>query len=35
MGSGFRDLLVYQKGFILAMEIFELIKSYVKQPRKI
>jgi len=28
MASGFRSLLVIKKGFSLAMEIFELIKSF-------
>ena len=28
MTSGFRNLLVYQKAFSLAMEIFELVKSF-------
>lgn len=33
MGSGFRDLLVYQKGFSLAMEIYELIKSFPSEEK--
>jgi four helix bundle protein len=33
MASGFRSLLVYQKGFSLAMEIFELIKSFPSEEK--
>jgi len=33
MGSGFRNLLVYQKGFFLAMEIYELIKSFPSEEK--
>lgn len=33
MGSGFGDLLVYQKGFSLAMEIYELIKSFPSEEK--
>lgn len=33
MGSGFKSLLVYQKGFALAMEIFELIKSFPSEEK--
>jgi len=28
MATGFRNLIVYQKAFSLAMNIFELIKTY-------
>ncbi len=28
MATGFRNLIVYKKAFALAMDIFELIKSY-------
>ena len=31
--SGFRDLIVYQKAYKLAMEIFELTKSFPKEER--
>jgi four helix bundle protein len=30
---GFRDLIVYQKSFALAMKIFELTKSFPKEER--
>jgi len=33
MGSGFRDLLVYKKGFSLAMEIYELINSFPSEEK--
>jgi four helix bundle protein len=33
MGSGFRNLLVYQKGFSLAMEIFEVVKSFPSEEK--
>ncbi len=33
MGSGFRDLLVYKKGFSLAMEIYKLIKSFPSEEK--
>ncbi len=33
MASGFRNLLVYQKGFSLAMEIYELIKSFPSEEK--
>ena len=37
--NSFKDLIVYQKAYTLAMEIFELSKAFpkeekVKQPRK-
>lgn len=31
--SGFRDLIVYQKAYKLAMEIFELTKSFPREER--
>jgi len=31
--SGFRDLLAYQKGYRLAMEIFEISKSFPKEEK--
>jgi four helix bundle protein len=31
--QGFRDLIVYQKSYILAMEIFEIIKSFPKEEK--
>ena len=31
--SGYRDLIVYQKSYILAMEIFEITKSYPKEEK--
>ena len=30
---GFRDLIVYQKSYALAMEIFEITKSYPKEEK--
>ena len=33
MGSGFRSLMVYQKGFSLAMEIYEFIKSFPSEEK--
>jgi four helix bundle protein len=30
---GFRDLIVYQKSYKLAMEIFEIIKTYPKEEK--
>jgi len=33
MATGFRNLIVYQKGFALAMEIFELSKSFPKEEQ--
>jgi four helix bundle protein len=30
---GFRDLIVYQKSYKLALEIFEIIKSYPKEEK--
>jgi four helix bundle protein len=30
---GFRDLIVYQKSYKLAMEIFEITKSYPKEEK--
>ena len=33
MQRGFRDLLAYQKGFELSMEIFELTKSFPKEEK--
>ncbi len=33
MGSGFRDLMVYKKGFSLAMDIYELIKSFPSEEK--
>ena len=31
--QGFRDLIVYQKSYKLAMEIFEITKSYPKEEK--
>jgi four helix bundle protein len=31
MSTGFRNLLAYQKGFALAMDIFQLIKTFPKE----
>jgi four helix bundle protein len=31
--KGFRDLIVYQKSYDLAIEIFEITKSYPKEER--
>ena len=31
--QGFRDLIVYQKSYKLAMEIFEISKTYPKEER--
>ena len=31
MSKGFKDLIVYQKAFKLAMEIFEIIKNFPKE----
>lgn len=31
--SSFKDLIVYQKGYKLAMEIFELSKSFPKEEK--
>jgi len=31
MSNGFKDLLVYKKAFALAMEIFEVTKTYPKE----
>jgi len=33
MATGFRNLLVYQKAFALAMDIFELIKTFPKEEQ--
>ncbi|RLD38356.1 MAG: diversity-generating retroelement protein bAvd family protein [Bacteroidetes bacterium] len=33
MATGLRNLLVYQKGFSLAMDIFELIKTFPKEEK--
>jgi len=33
MKSGFRELLAYQKGFQLAMEIFEISKTFPKEEK--
>jgi four helix bundle protein len=33
MTTGIRNLLVYQKGFSLAMDIFELIKTFPKEEK--
>ncbi|MCF6169627.1 MAG: four helix bundle protein [Bacteroidales bacterium] len=33
MATGFRNLLVYQKGFSLAMDIFEMIKAFPKEEQ--
>ncbi len=33
MATGFRNLIVYKKAFSLAMDIFELIKSYPKEEK--
>jgi four helix bundle protein len=30
---GFRDLIVYQKSYTLAMEIFELTKTFPKEEK--
>jgi len=30
---GFRDLIVYQKSYKLAMEIFEITKSFPKEEK--
>jgi four helix bundle protein len=31
--KGFRDLIVYQKSYKLAMEIFEITKSFPKEEK--
>jgi len=31
--QGFRDLIVYQKSYKLAMEIFEITKTYPKEEK--
>ena len=31
--NGFRDLIVYQKAYILAMEIFEITKKFPKEEK--
>jgi len=31
--AGFRDLIVYQKSYALAMEIFEITKSFPKEEK--
>ncbi len=33
MSTGFRNLIVYKKAFALAMDIFELIKSFPKEEK--
>ncbi len=33
MATGFQNLIVYQKAFSLAMDIFELIKSFPKEEK--
>ncbi len=33
MATGFRNLLVYQKAFALAMDIFELVKTFPKEEQ--
>jgi four helix bundle protein len=33
MYSGFRDLIVYQKSYKLALEIFEITKSFPKEEK--
>ena len=33
MATGFRNLIVYQKAFSLAMDIFELIKTFPKEEK--
>jgi len=33
MATGFRNLLVYKKAFALAMDIFELIKTFPKEEK--
>ncbi len=33
MSTGFRDLLAYQKGFALAMDIFEVSKQFPKEEK--
>lgn len=33
MSKGFKDLKAYQKGFDLAMEIFEITKSFPKEEK--
>jgi hypothetical protein len=34
MPGGFKNLLVYKKAFALAMEIFEITKTYSKDEGK-
>lgn len=33
MATGFRNLLVYKKGFSLSMDVFELIKSFPPEEK--
>ena len=35
MARGFRDLLAYQKGFELAMDVFEVSKKFPKEEKYI